>query len=75
MPSGDVIKPQTVPTSGLNDPISYCQIKCIYMGQHYFAVQQNKTCQCIDQVPLGGKYCCDVVVNVILYVDVDLMFM
>ena len=56
MPSGDVIKEYSVSTAtGLLDPIHFCQIECASNKYDYFALKVNKTCQCIAQVPLGGK--------------------
>jgi hypothetical protein len=56
MPSGEVIKEYSISSAtGLKDPTKYCQIQCTSNKYHYFALKLNKTCQCIGQVPLGGK--------------------
>ena len=56
MPSGDVIKEYPVSTtSGFLDPINFCQTQCATKKYHYYSLRVNKTCQCIDKVPLGGK--------------------
>ena len=58
MPNSEVLKiNQTISTAtGLKDPTNFCQILCASRRSHYFAVKVNKTCQCIDKVPLGGNY-------------------
>ena len=56
MPSGDVIKEYPVSTAaGFLDPINFCQTQCATKKYHYYSLKVNKTCQCIDKVPLGGK--------------------
>ena len=52
MPPEDVLTP--FPVSNPMDPSRSCQMICMAKGIHYFYIQQNKTCQCIGYVPLGG---------------------
>jgi len=56
MPPEDALTP--FPVTNAKDPSRSCQVACMAKGIHYFYIQQNKTCQCIGDVPLGGKLEC-----------------
>ena len=57
MPREEAIVNVTLPASQLINFRSFCSQQCIKQGGfQYFVVQQNASCGCIDDVPLGGKF-------------------